>query len=40
MTTIFDADVTGMVSKLGGNILGEAHEYFVTARCFNPQTYM
>lgn len=31
MSTIFDLDITGRISELGGNILGDAHEYFVTA---------
>lgn len=31
MPTIFDMDVTGRVKKLAGNILGDAHEHFVTA---------
>lgn len=31
MSTIFDLDITGIVSKRGGNILDKAHEYFVIA---------
>lgn len=31
MSTIFDRDITGRIAKLGGNILGDAHEHFVTA---------
>ena len=31
MPTIFDLDITGRVEKLAGNILGDAHEHFVTA---------
>lgn len=31
MATIFDLDVTGRIKKLAGNILGDAHEHFVTA---------
>lgn len=30
MPSIFDLDVTGRISKLGGNILGDAHEHIVT----------
>lgn len=29
--SIFDFDVTGRISRLSGNILGDAHEHFVTA---------
>ncbi|MEW6418172.1 MAG: group I intron-associated PD-(D/E)XK endonuclease [Nitrospirota bacterium] len=29
--TIFDLDITGRIAKLGGNILGDAHEHYVTA---------
>lgn len=31
VASITDIDITGRVKKLGGNILGEAHENFVTA---------
>lgn len=31
MPNIFDLDVTGRIKKLAGNILGDAHEHFVTA---------
>lgn len=31
MPSIFDLDITGTVSKRSGNILGDAHEHFVTA---------
>ncbi len=31
MPTIFDLDITGRIVKLGGNILGDAHEHYVTA---------
>lgn len=31
MSSIFDLDITGRIAKLGGNILGDAHEHYVTA---------
>src|SRR3989304_6890455 len=31
MPSIFDLDITGRIKKLAGNILGDAHEHFVTA---------
>ncbi len=31
MPSIFDLDITGRIAKLGGNILGYAHEHYVTA---------
>ncbi len=31
MPSIFDLDITGRIAKLGGNILGDAHEHYVTA---------
>jgi len=31
MSSIFDLDITGRIAKLAGNILGNAHEHYVTA---------